>query len=63
MQEQTLKQLKSTCDSIPSRNWRVRPVDDQAKPAIPPDSKYHHGTQTEGEEWYADQTIIRHSSS
>ena len=45
------------------RSWHVHPVDIQAKPETNPDSRYCHGTQIKGEEWYVNQTIIRHSSS
>ena len=63
MQEQILKQPRSTSDSIPTISWHVRLVDVQAKPEKPLDSRYRLGTLIMEEEWYAEQTIIWHNGS
>ena len=63
MRELTWGQLKSICDSTLMIEWRVRLVDVQARPVRkPPDNRYHLGTPTEAEEWYADRTVIKHNS-
>ena len=63
MWELTWGQLKSICDSTLMIEWRVRPADVQARSVRKLlDNRYHLGTLTEAEEWYAGQTVIKHNS-